>query len=715
MSSGIDPTLIPIFEAEVAEIVGTLQAHLLRLEQGAPGAPAVLADMLRLTHDVKGSARVVGYQRVSHLAHAFESRLLRWRGLETAVPPAEIGLALAACDQLSQLTLGRESPELVARAAELAQVLENGADASGFAVTAPAGQPADGSASAPHAPDAASMTGGAPARPRALAMRVVQASESLRVSRARIESVVDAVANSLLSVLAGADRLAELQRASRELQNVRPPRDGATPREIARARGEMQAASQRVRSAVARMADALRPLDRDIRIVDERARDLCLVPFTPVATHLERVARDTAALLGRELVFTVEGRDSHIDKALADAVKGPLTHAVRNAVDHGIEPPDERERAGKPRAGSLTLSLLEDGQSLRLTLRDDGRGIDRTAVRRRLGASSEGLDDEELLATLLRAGVSTRETVTEISGRGVGLSSLAAVAEELRGDARLRSEPQLGTTLELRLPLKLSLLRGLLVRAGGCSFILPADALVSVRTPSSTAVPLAQVLGLPGTDGGNEHGGASGEETVMLRGRHGHAGLFVDRIETMREVVRRPLGAHLGRAPFVEGVTVLPDGEPALILDARELAEACPQAAPPAADEVGTPQPAARRVLLVDDSLTLRASLNHSLLAAGFEVLQAADGLAALELLGRTSCDAIVSDVQMPRMDGWQLLQHCSGGVPFVLMTARPEPDGSARAHNSGACAYLAKDDTLGERVIAVLHTALSQLQESHP
>jgi chemotaxis protein histidine kinase CheA len=349
------------------------------------------------------------------------------------------------------------------------------------------------------------------------------------------------------------------------------------------------------------------------------------------------------------------------------------------------------------------VSLVDEGQSVCLQLSDDGRGIDRAAVRARLGASAEGLDDRELLATLLRAGVSTRETVTELSGRGVGLGSLAVVAQDLRGDATLESEPQRGTTLELRLPLKVSLLRGLLVQAAGCRFILPADGLVSVRTPWPSAVPLAELLGLAAV-------GAQ-DQIVVLRGRNGPAGIAVDQIGALREVVRRPLGAHLGRAPFVEGATVLSDRDPALILDPRELADACAErTAVPAASRAG-----GRRVLLVDDSLTLRASLEHALTKAGYAVQLAGDGVAALELLEGAEFDAIVSDVQMPRMDGWQLLERSGGRVPFVLVTACPEADGLRRARRSGAFAYLAKDELLGERVVASLETALSHLQESSP
>jgi len=704
MAAAPDPSLLPIFEAEVDEIVQTLHAHLLRLEHGAPDARSLLADMLRLTHDVKGSARVVGYQHVSRLAHALESRLQRWRGA-ASVGPAEIGLALTACDLLWQLTSGHEEAELVPVATELMAALEDPASVATAAT--PAGA----------APALASAPGGEPAAAAATsrvrpAGRGAPSDEILKVSREQLDAMSGSVADALVTLLSCNERLDELQRASHDLRNVHLPRPGASKREVARARGETEEAIDHVREAVRELSAALSTLDRDLRAVDVRARDLCLVPFAPLATHLERVARDTATLLGREIDFAVEGRESHIDKELADYVKGPLTHAVRNAVDHGIEPPAERERAGKPRAGQLTLSVIQDEPTLRLTLRDDGRGIDRAAVRARLGPSSDVLDDRQLLATLLRAGVSTRETVTEISGRGVGLGSLSVVAQELRGDATLTSEPQRGTTVELRLPLKLSLIRGLVVRVGAHHFVVPGESLVAVKTECPTAVPLAGVLGLEGAP--------AGKEVVVLRGRDGVAGVTVEHVDKVREIVRRPLGAHLGRTRLVEGVTILGDGQPALILDARAVAECCPPADTPAspAPELGPAESApygARRVLIVDDSPTLRVTLQQALTRAGFEVLQAGDGLEALGQLGRTSCHAIVSDVQMPRMDGWQLLERCAGRLPFVLMTARPEPDGAARARHSGACAYIAKDDALGERVAALLHTELGQLQESLP
>jgi chemotaxis protein histidine kinase CheA/ActR/RegA family two-component response regulator len=451
-----------------------------------------------------------------------------------------------------------------------------------------------------------------------------------------------------------------------------------------------------MRGAVQRLAESLRPLDADVRRLDERARDLCVVPVAPLATHLERVARDAAATLGREVRLVVEGREARLDKELVDLLKGPLTHAVRNAVDHGIEDPRERTAAGKPEAGTLRLSLEESGQSIRITLADDGRGIDRGLVRARLGERARGLGDAELLAALLRSGISTRDTATELSGRGLGLGSLAVVADRLRGDATLTSELGQGTSIELRLPLRLSLLEGLLVEASGCRFVLPVDALLPLGTPCADPVRLATHLGLPDA-------GAPGR-VLVLRGRTSGAGIVVDSVGATLEVVRRPLGAHLGRVPCVEGATILPDGEPALILDARELADSLRPA------DAGE---RSRRILLVDDSATLRATLGRALLEAGHEVVLAEDGQEALERLAADGCDGVVSDVQMPRLGGWELLERCAGRLPFVLMTAYPEEGGPERARALGACAYFAKDEALAGRVVAALETALSQPVET--
>jgi two-component system chemotaxis sensor kinase CheA len=278
------------------------------------------------------------------------------------------------------------------------------------------------------------------------------------------------------------------------------------------------------------------------------------------------------------------------------------------------------------------------------------------------------------------------------------------VADQLRGDVELSSVAGQGSTLTLKLPRRLSLVAGAVVEAGGSLFVVPLSGVAGVEGDVPRSRDLAAMLGLPP--------GARPARTLLLKGRDTDVPFAVTRVGEPVEVVRRSVGAHLGRVAFVEGATILPGGQPAFILDARALAAACGGATLSAP---GSGAPAPRRVLLVDDSPTLRAKLHQDLSAAGFEIVLAEDGLMALERLAAQPCDAVVSDVQMPHLDGFQLLARCGGEVPVVLITAWPDQVAEVRARELGAAAYIPKDDQLAERVVRALHTIPSLAPETAP
>ena len=683
MVSAPDPELLAVYESEAVEVVEAVHAHLLRIEQGAEDRAARLEDVLRLAHDIKGSARLVGYELVGRLAHALEACLLGWRG-RPDVPRASADLAFRASDHIRALSLDAHNAALQAQAEGLVAELQ-----ASVGAPAPAAPPRPAAAPAARAQDAPPLAE-APGVPAA----------TLRVARTHVDAVSDEAAVTLMDALGVAARMRNLGHALEALSALHPPRDGAALRETRRHRSEWSAGLHRARAAHQELADALRRLDGHAHELDERARALCLEPAAPLVTHLERAARDTAAALGRSVRVETEGRELLVDRMLAEALKGPLTHAVRNAVDHGLETPAERLAAGKPPAGLLRLVLREESDHLRVELSDDGRGVDLAAARHKLGARAEGLDDARLLAALLRAGVSTRDQATDISGRGLGLGSLAQVADRLRGEARLSSRAGQGATLTLLLPRQLSLIDVLLVRSGGVAFALPLLGLEGLGAAVAGTKPLARALGLPCPD-------TAAEDCVLnLSHPEGAVQVAVDDAGQMQRSVRRPLPAHLGSVPCVQGATILPGGEPVLLLDLREVAEACR----------GAPRrPAARRrILLADDSPTLRARLRSELSGAGFEVVDVADGHEALERLAGAGFDAVVSDVQMPRRDGFAVAERCAGRLPCLLITAQPTPDGEARARGCGA-AYLAKDEGLGARVLSFLDPLLHASQGSRP
>lgn len=692
MAGAPDPELLEVYRAEAVDTMGTVGAHLLRIEQGAPDRDVLLEDVLRLAHDIKGSARMVGYELVGRLAHALEACLMGWRG-RGDVPAGSASLAFRAIDHIRDLSLHADDGALQQQAERLVLELRQLA-APASAEPSPAGRapgpaPSGDGLQVSVAPVTPPVTpGDPPATPTA-------ASTLVRVRRSQLEAVSEASSQTLQDALNANACLRVLERALEEACDISLLPDDARPADLRRARAALLDRRTRARAARLRLADALRQLDSHAAELVNCTLGLRLAPAGSLLAQLERVARDTAAALGREVRVEVAGRDTAADMALIEALKGPLTHAVRNAVDHGLESPDERRAAGKPEAGLLRLVLAEQGERVLVEVADDGRGVDLAAARRKLGPRAQGLDDEHVLAALLRAGVSTREQVTAISGRGLGLGAAAAAADRLRGTATLSSQPGRGTCLRLLLPAQLALLEALLVRSGGVLFALPRADVLELLPPRAGVPSLAAALGLsapvPAPDG----------HVLRLPGRVDEAEIAVDEVLPPLTLVSRPLPAHVGELPLAQGATVLDGGEPVLVLDARAVAEAARARA-------------MRRILLVDDSLTVRRHLGAALEAAGFSVEQAEDGAAGLERLAAGTFDAVVSDVVMPRRDGFAVAEACLGRLPCVLATSAPSPEGAARAAALHAT-YLAKDAALVARVLAVLQEVLSPVPGAAP
>ena len=674
-----DPLLLRIFETEVSEGLLTAQSCLIDIEAGRGDTADLIEDVLRIAHNLKGSARVAGLEELGTFVHALEARLQTWRDLDPTVD-SDIDLALRSFDLVGEFAQAPDDEEIRRRAQVLSAELGGKGDAGGRReANAPAGAAASSDADAGSAPTTV-------AHPSA------RGGESHRVSRLTIDAVRDRVSDVLGGMFEAHANLKGLERAMGRFIGITLP-DGIDSR-LVESRKEL-------RLALAGLRPVLHRLDKETRELEERTRALCLVPVQPLVVHLERVVRDTARELAKEVRLEVQGGDVDMDVELVESFKGPLAHILRNAVDHGIESDEVRATAGKPACGLIELTLRQRGDRVIVTVRDDGAGIDVAAVRRRLGPMAEGMSDHDLCQTVLMAGFSTREQATEISGRGIGLGAVAQLAAEMRGHVEVTSRQGRGTTITVDLPLNLSIVHGVSVRAGGVHLVLPESGLTGVGDASTQGVrSLASVLGLPPDAPG---------EVVGLRGRTSEVSVTVSAIDGPVEVVRRDLGEHLGKLPFISGAAILEQGQPALIVDLHAVADACEGVVSPVTG------PTRGRILLVDDSATLRARLAGELVQAGFEVDTADDGEQALARLDHGDFDAVVSDVQMPRLDGLQLLERIAGRLPVILATSYPEPEDEHRALCLGARAYLSKDDHTCREVVRILHLTLSTRAEPSP
>jgi two-component system chemotaxis sensor kinase CheA len=453
-------------------------------------------------------------------------------------------------------------------------------------------------------------------------------------------------------------------------------------------------------------------------------RRVRLQPIAILFDRFPRLLRDLAREEGKEIVLLVEGAGVEVDRQVLELMVAPLTHLLRNALDHGIELPAARQAAGKPPAGTIRLRAEQRGNDILLQVGDDGAGMDPQAVRRAAvergllsAQDAAALSDAEALKLILRSGFSTASQVTALSGRGVGLDVVHQNLEQLHGLIQIDTQPGLGTTFTLTLPLTLTTTHLLLVQVSAVTVALPmtnverilrvqVDQIFTVEGrpviyAGGQALPLislGQVLELSPAVQSLPAGARL--PVVILRVVDRRVALSVDALVGAQEAVVKNLGRQLRRVRNVAGATILGDGQVVVILNVAGLMKSIQSfpvgraALPTAAEAVRR-----RRVLVVDDSITTRTLEKHILENAGYQVQVAADGQEAWDLLhlgDNKTLDLVVADVQMPHMDGFELTEKIKGdartdSLPVILVTSLESPQDRLRGLNAGADAYITK------------------------
>ncbi|RKG93371.1 hybrid sensor histidine kinase/response regulator [Corallococcus terminator] len=467
------------------------------------------------------------------------------------------------------------------------------------------------------------------------------------------------------------------------------------------------------------------------QVVRDDLRDLRMVPASQVLEPLRRTVRETASRLGKEVVLELGGTDVRLDRRIVDALKDPLVHLVRNAIDHGLEMPEGRRAAGKPDSGRLTVRVEARGTRIGVIVEDDGAGLDpvrvrATAVRRGLMTqdAADKLTDPQAARLIFQPGFSTREEVTSTSGRGVGLDVVLATAQRLQGSADVEYTPGKGTRFIVDLPLTLAAALGLLVRTGNTITAIPSDTVKRVLRLDKddigtvagrvvarldgeqlTFLTLSEAIGLPRLELALESGRrqtavllALGEERVLYA---------IDEVVGQQELVVRALGKHLQGVPHLAGAAVLDDGRVVPVLNALELLRA---AKPEMRSPVGeTKMP---RILVCDDSLTTRFAMKSLLEIAGYPVVTAADGEEAWSVLDRVHCQLVVSDWQMPRLDGVGLARRMKRHpmfrrTPIILVTSLDSQEDRMEGLEAGADGYLVKREVERGKLLELVRQLL--------
>ena len=737
-----------IFVAEAVERLAALDAALLALEGGTrephrpPQGDAAhhLSEAFRQAHTLKGGARATGLPEVERVAHGLESAFERLRKGDTGGPDTW-GAIYAGVDALRNLVGGR--------AADVERVVA-ALETSGQAGT-PGPDPAPGAAAAP----AGKRNGGRGGSPPA------PLPEAVRVPMARLEELMAEI-RELHTTIGGLRQRATEARAldrdtARFARTLRRHRRRAglgafRPSDTARSGGTLSGAAPATTAGpgddglalMEEMGRLRRRLDGDLRRLEHVAADLHasvrrlrMVPVGVALAGLPRLVRDTATACGKQARLELVGEGTEVDRSVLEGISGALTHLVRNAVDHGLEEPRRRALAGKPPEGTVTVRAREERGTLVLEVADDGAGIDVDTVRRRgveLGLVSAEQAAAAGLDLVFRPGFSTAGRITEVSGRGVGLDAVMAAVDSLQGSVALGTEPGTGTTVTLSLPLTLATTRVLLLRAGDRTLALPlatvsrvvrVDAGATGRSGGRAALrgvgapvalaELTAVLGIPGGVGPAASGASapSPSRLAVIASAGGvAAGVLVDEIRGEGEIVVSTLPPPLHRVRFTVGATILGTGEVVPVLHAGEVFRAAVGHQAAVAEPGGAGDAAApaepKVVVVADDSVTTRTLERIILESAGYRVRTAADGAQALELVQAGGCDAVVSDVQMPVLDGFALCERLRADarfrhLPVVLVTALGSRSDQERGVAVGADAYIVKGEFDQETLLATL------------
>jgi chemotaxis protein histidine kinase CheA/CheY-like chemotaxis protein len=711
-----DPELVATFRAEVDDRLASLCEGLLRLEHAA-SPKQLVASLFRDAHTVKGSARMLGLDSVVEVAHLAEDLLGALRDGRMPARKDLVDVLLVAAEGISRALPGADRPVGPEDLAAIVTALE----------AACAGE---SPVSVPKLAGVEDEEGEGP-RPRT--------GDSIRVPTRRVHDLLNVVGEAELEIrrLARHGRDLSLLAAS-QLKWSRDLREAAAKAEAAGS-PLPHAAAEAVHALVA-LGDQLVAATRELASrgedaqgrlgsVRDGAMGLAMVPVRRVVAGFPQLVRELAGTGpdAKDVRLTLSGQDVELDTRVLDTVADSLRHLVTNAVDHGCESPAERIARGKPGQATVSVSARAAGSTVVIEVADDGNGVDEDALRsaaiaRGLLPADSTLAGPALLQTMFAPGFSTRSEITQTSGRGVGLDVVRTVVGDLSGAIEVQSDPGEGTRFVITLPVTLGVLRCLVARVGSERYAVPVAGVVEtiglagaerhelagvpvlVRHGNTfPLVDLGVVLDVPGERDPRAaiivSFSASGE---ML-------GLAVDELEGELELVVKELGGFIGRLPTVAGATIDGDGSVVLVLDIRELAVrqlasgSGPVAVPSARRTGLLAVPVLRasdrpRVLVVEDSIGVRELQRVILEGAGYDVSTAVDGLDGASRLTGPPVDLVLSDVEMPGMDGFSLtreIRRTKGweSVPVVIMTSRGDKADQRAGLDAGASAYLLKSE----------------------
>lgn len=758
-------SMLDLFRQETEAQTAILNENLLALEQD-PGSTQRLAAMMRAAHSLKGAARIVNLSPAVKVAHALEDCFVAAQKNEIVIQPEAVDGLLGGVDMLTQIAGVPEAEAAAWQAAHQTAIdalvdrlaaIRSGKIAAGAQTAAPDGnsqpvQPTKLTAAKPLTEISATTDPATHTERSAPTAGTADKERAVRVSSDNLNRMLGMMGEYMVQTRwfePFTTGLQTIKKRQNELAGLLEQagttrHEGRQDRRASEQMADLHHKLDACRQATAKHLEEFEFFAQQSSDLAERLYREGLIsrmrPFADGVQGFPRMVRDLARQLNKKTKFEIRGQATGVDREILEKLEAPLTHLLRNALDHGLETPAERQAAGKNPEGLLTLAAHHQAGQLHIIVTDDGRGIDLERVRNKVitrGLSTveivERLTKAELLDFLFLPGFSTSATVTEISGRGVGLDIVRNLAQEMGGIVRVESTPGAGTQFHLQLPITLSVLRTLLVAIAGEAYAIPLtriDHLVAAAPEEIQTLEGRRYLTLNqrhiGLVDAREvlelSGGGAGRPAewpiVIIGDRTNAYGLVVDRFIGESKLVVHTLDARLGKVPNISAVSLLDDGTPVMIIDTEDMMRGIENLLSggrlkqfqTGGKAVNTKT--SKRVLVADDSITVREMERKLLENRGYAVDVAVDGMDAWNTVRMGNYNLVISDIDMPRMNGIELVRHIKQDarlqtLPVIIVSYKDREEDRLGGLEAGATHYLTKssfhDETFLKTVADVI------------
>ena len=751
-------SMLELFRLEAESQTAILSAGVLAIEE-LERSPATIESMMRAAHSLKGAARIIGLDPAVRVAHAMEDCFVAAGKGTFHVRPEHADVLLAGIDFLSTIARAQDalSPESLwaVNAEKLVLALADLMQAAPVlpAPVLPAQVAQIPTTAETQVPPSQEADPSAAVQPVSAASRIEQADRVVRVSADSLTRLVGLAGESLVEtrqLRPFVDSLLHLRAAHVELcdtfavvEEKLKGEDVSIPSPLLGILARVRERADQCLLSVMKQAEDFESFARRNEDLSGRLHHEVIVSrMRPLADGIRgfpRLVRDIARTLEKQVRFEVRGDQTGVDRDILDKLEAPLSHLIRNALDHGIEPASIREAAGKPAMGTIRLEARHRAGMLSITLTDDGRGIDSDTLRAK--AISKGLvarqvadqlSTVELLEFLFLPGFSTKEEVTEISGRGVGLDVVQTMVKAVGGTVRVSTQLGRQTAFTLQLPITMSVIRALLVDVGGEPYAFPLtriDQIVFCHHDDVRTIEGRQYFERDGLSIGLVMASQIFELTpvgppadpmpiVVISDRGQQFGMVVDAFLGERDLEVRPLDPRLGKVPNMNSASLLENGNPVLIVDVEDLVRSIDNVlmgrrlSRVEFERLAEQARQRKRILVVDDSITVRELERQLLQARGFAVDVAVDGMDGWNAIRSARYDLVVSDVDMPRMDGIELVtliknDPASKDIPVVIVSYKDREEDRLRGLDAGANRYLTKssfhDETFVRTIIDLI------------